>query len=165
MSKILKSFKCAIKGILYSIKNERNMRVHTVIAMYVVVFSFFFNLTPGKYCVLSLAISAVIIAEMFNSAIEGLLDIMSKEYSPSARAIKDIAAGAVLVASGFSVIIGFALFNNLNTYKYILTFLCNHPVALTTLLISILLSWFYIFWGPAEIKNKIINLIFKIKKI
>ena len=163
MSRILKSFKCAIKGILYSIKNERNMRVHTVIAMYVIVFSLFFSLTPGRYCVLALTISAVIIAEMFNSAIEGLLDIISKKYNSTAGAIKDIAAGAVLVASGFAVIIGFTLFNNLNIYKYIWVFFCSHPVALAALLVSILLNWFYVFWGPVEIKNKIINLIFKIK--
>ena len=161
MSRIIKSFKCAIKGILYSIKNERNMRVHTVIAVYIVAFSFFFNLSFVKYSVLALVISSVFITEMLNSAIEGLLDIISKEYNSAAKIIKDIAAGAVLVASGFAVIVALLLFSNWHIYSHIWMFFHQRPVAIILFLTSVLLSYFYVFLGPVEIKNKIKNLISK----
>ena len=97
--RILKSFKYAIRGIIYTIRNERNMRVHSVVSLCVIFLSFFFNLSAEKYCILGLVISFVIVSEVINSSLESLIDLCAKDYNSIAKAAKDMAAGAVLIAS------------------------------------------------------------------
>jgi len=109
--KILKSFKCAAKGTLYTIKNERNMRIHTVISFYVLLFSLFFHLSFVKYAVLFLTIGSVLTLEMINTSIEAIIDICSAEYNSVARIAKDIAAGAVMVSSVVAAFIGIMIFS------------------------------------------------------
>lgn len=160
---IFKSLKFALNGILYVIKNERNMRFHMVISVYVFVFSLFFSMSTWKYVVLMLIISSVMILEMLNSSLENLVDLCSKEYNTSAKIAKDIAAGAVLVMCFVSVIIGLIFFTELEAYVRIWFFVCKYPVVIILFVIFSYVSCEYVFLGPTEIKNKLKKIVYKFK--
>lgn len=106
-----KTFKNARKGMRLAIKSECNIRVHLIIALLVITTAFYFNFSALKICILILAISFVISAEMMNSAIEFALDsVYHNKYSRMVGIAKDIAAGAVMVATFAAVLIGILLF-------------------------------------------------------
>ena len=77
-----KSFKYAFRGIIYCINNERNMRIHTVAALYVLFFSFFFEMSRLSYAAVFIAISMVISAELFNTVAEELSDVAAASFNP-----------------------------------------------------------------------------------
>lgn len=151
---ILKSFKNALRGIIYTLKNERHMRFHIVASLAVLLFSLFFSLSIEKYCILFLTIASVIVSEFFNTAIEHVVDIESENYSVMAKAAKDIAAGAVLVSACFAVLIGIFLFSDFSCYLSMLLFFLFHPFLFLALILFGFFSYFYIVWGPVEMKNK-----------
>lgn len=105
------TFKNARKGMRLTLKSERNIRVHFFIAALVLVSACCLNFSITKFCILLLAISAVISAEMFNSAIEFSLDaIFHNKYCRMVGMAKDIAAGAVMVVTIMAVMVGVLLF-------------------------------------------------------
>ncbi len=140
----LRGFKYAFCGIIHCIKNERNMRFHTVAALYVLVFARFFDFSREDYILLLLTIGGVISAEMFNTAIEELCDKVSPEYHPLIKFSKDCAAGAVLVLAIFAAVTGFILFGNINGLLSMYNFYITHPINLSLLIISAILSLFFI---------------------
>lgn len=108
--KQLKSFTFAWKGILTCAGHEQNITFHLVAAIVVVVGGFFFNITHTEWMVVMLCIGTVITAELFNSAIERLVDLVSPEWQKIAGEVKDIAAGAVLVTAITAAIVGLIVF-------------------------------------------------------
>ncbi len=102
--------KNALNGIIHAFKTERNLRIDYIIGLLVFVFSLFFDFTKTEYICLILTIGFVIFAEMINSTVEYIVDLITEEYNLKAKAAKDIAAGAVLVSSGISVIVAYFLF-------------------------------------------------------
>ncbi len=140
----LRGFQYAFSGIIHCIKNERNMRFHTVAALYVLVFARFFDFSKDEYILLLLTISTVISAEMFNTALENLCDKVSKEFHPLIKSAKDCAAGAVLILAIFAVVIGIILFGNINGIISMYNFYITHPINLLLLTISAVLSVLYI---------------------
>lgn len=153
--RILKSFKYAIRGILYCLRNERNMRFHAVVALYIMIFSRFFELSRESFLLLILTISAVMTAEMVNTAIEGISDIVASDYNTMAKVVKDLAAGAVMVSAIFSVIIGLMMFNDLNAYIRIWNYFYIHPLMFLLFSLSIACSIIYVYIGTNGIKNKL----------
>jgi diacylglycerol kinase (ATP) len=107
---LMKAFNCAIDGIIYTFKHERNMKVHYLVAVLVLISSLFFDFTKQEMLLLLFAISLVVISEMFNTAVEKAVDIITDEYHPLAKIAKDVAAGAVLIATLNSVVVGYILF-------------------------------------------------------
>lgn len=152
---IIKSFKYAIKGIIYAIKNERNMRIHTVASFCVFLFSLFFDLNSEKYILLLLTCSLVIISELINTAFENLIDICATDYNSKAKAAKDIAAGFVFLAAFSAVVVGILIFKDIKGYINLWNFLCAFPWIIVPVGFLGVLLYFYIFMGPTEIKNKI----------
>lgn len=151
---IIKSFKYAIKGIIYAIKNERNMRIHTVASFCVFIFSLFFELNFEKYIFLFFTCAFVMVCELINSALENLIDICASDYNSKAKAAKDISAGAVLLSSGLAVVVGVFIFKDVRGYINLWNFLYEFPwIVIPVAMIAVLL-YFYIFMGPVEIKNK-----------
>lgn len=120
------------------------MRFHTVAALYVLVFARFFDFSREDYILLLLTIGGVISAEMFNTAIEELCDKVSPEYHPLIKFSKDCAAGAVLVLAIFAAVTGFILFGNINGLLSMYNFYITHPINLSLLIISAILSLFFI---------------------
>jgi diacylglycerol kinase (ATP) len=104
------SFYYAIRGVLRSLKNERNLRIHFFAVAYVLYFSRYFQLEPLEYAVLFLALGSVLVCELVNTAIESAINLYSDSYNNYAEFAKDAAAGAVLVSAAVSVAVGVALF-------------------------------------------------------
>ena len=105
------TFKNARKGFRLVFKSEVNIRVHLLIAILVLMAAYFFKFTAIEYCMLLVAIAMVIISEMFNTAVEFALDsVYHNKYSRMVGMAKDISAGAVMIASVVSALIGIILF-------------------------------------------------------
>ena len=100
---------------------------------------------------------------MFNSAVENLIDLCAKEYNATAKAAKDIAAGAVIILAFASVAVGLILFTQEQAYTKLWAFFCVYPVAFVAFIFSVFASYFYVFVGPAELRNKLKNAFRKLK--
>ncbi len=108
--KRIKSFKFAFKGIRYLIGTQHNMWIHLTAALIVVAVGFYFSISTVEWVLVSLTIGMVFTAEAFNTAIELLVDKISPQFHPLAGRIKDVAAGAVLIAAVVAVVAGFLIF-------------------------------------------------------
>lgn len=105
-------FRSAWSGVITSLRTERNLRVHVAAAILVILAALFFRLPVRDLALLLLVISVVITAELLNTAIEAAVDLATPEWHRLAKIAKDAAAGAVLVAAAFAVLIGILLFYN-----------------------------------------------------
>ena len=103
----VESLNCAIEGILWAVKSERHLRYHFVAALAVLLLALFFRVTALEFFLLVLAAMLVIFAELINTAIEVVVDLVTSEYHELAKRAKDIAAGAVLVTSVGAAILGY----------------------------------------------------------
>ena len=108
--KIINSFKYAIEGFVSSFKTERNMKIHIMAMIIVIALGIFMKLNKIEWCIITIAIVIVISAELFNTAIETVVDIAMPEINPKAKFAKDVAAGAVLIFAISSAIIGLIIF-------------------------------------------------------
>lgn len=90
--------------------SERNFRFHLFAMVVVIIAGFLTGISANEWTILLLAIAAVLSLEMTNSAIERVVDLVTDEFHPLAKRAKDLAAGAVLIAAIFSVIIGLIIF-------------------------------------------------------
>jgi len=105
----LESANYAIDGILQAAKTQRHVRYHLFSAVAVLLLSYILGINRMEFLIISLAVIAVLLAELFNTAIETVVDILSPERNEKARIAKDIAAGAVLVTAFGAVIIGYSI--------------------------------------------------------
>lgn len=103
-------FSFAWNGIVVIIKTERNFQIHLFAALIVIAVGFVLHLSVLEWAVIVLVIGFVLVAELVNSAIEKMLDYIKPEIHPSAKIIKDVAAGAVLITAIIAVIIGLLIF-------------------------------------------------------
>jgi diacylglycerol kinase (ATP) len=109
--KLFESFNAAIEGFFYVIKTQRNMRIHFLLGIFILLLGIFLNFTPQEMMTLILTIALVLSAEMINTAVELIVDIIVKmEFHPIARIIKDVSAGAVLLTAIAATIVGYLLF-------------------------------------------------------
>ena len=106
----LRSFIYAFNGLKYIIRSQHNFRIHLAIGFIVIISGLCANINSTEWCILILTIGLVISMEAINTAIEKLVDFISPDYQKQAGVIKDVAAGAVLIAAITSVIIGIILF-------------------------------------------------------
>jgi diacylglycerol kinase (ATP) len=109
-SSLLQSFNYAFDGIIHVVRTQRNMKIHVGLAIFVLVAAFFFNLDRLSIVALFVAISFVFITEMLNTALEYAIDIFTSRYDPLAKLTKDIAAGAVLVATMNALVVAYLVF-------------------------------------------------------
>lgn len=107
---IADSFNAAIEGFLFVVKTQRNMRIHFLLAVLVLLFGIYLNFTRVELIMLLLTSSIVLITEMINTAMEIVMDYVEASHSQWVKVVKDITAGAVLVASISAVIVGYFLF-------------------------------------------------------
>lgn len=108
--KLINSFKYAIEGFVSSFKTERNMKIHILAMILVIVAGIYLELTVMEWCIIAFAIALVIGAELFNTAIETIVDMVSPEKNPKAKLAKDISAAAVLALSVGAAIVGGLIF-------------------------------------------------------
>jgi diacylglycerol kinase (ATP) len=108
---LLESFNYAVEGIIHVLRTHRNMRIHFAAAAIVLVLALWVGVSRLELVVLLLAIAFVLIAEMVNSAIEAAIDVATSSFDPLAKLAKDIAAGAVLIASINAIAVGYLVFS------------------------------------------------------
>jgi len=106
----LKSFVYAFNGIVKTMKSEHNFLIHLMVMFLVIVFGFVFQVTKTEWVLLVLSIGFVLTAEIFNSAIEVLTNLVSPEQNSKAGLTKDMAAGAVLISAITAAIVGLIIF-------------------------------------------------------
>ncbi|HIZ56244.1 MAG TPA: diacylglycerol kinase family protein [Firmicutes bacterium] len=147
---LMKSFVYAFRGIVFCIRNERNMRIHLFAALSVGLFSLKFGLTRTEYALLCLTVGSVIVCEMVNTAIEALVNLETSAYNQFARIAKDVAAGAVLVAAIAAAGTGFALFFRFPKLTDVLTDIFSVPWMILFVVGWLILGIFFIFFMPSR---------------
>lgn len=103
---LLRSFHNALAGIWYVIRTQRNAQIHLLIATLVIMGGAFLRLSLTHWAILTLTIGLVMAAEIFNTALEALVDLISPDFHPLAKITKDTAAGAVLILTIVAAIVG-----------------------------------------------------------
>ena len=106
----LDSFRYAVEGIVHVFRTQKHMRFHFLTLVLVLILGMLYRLQRAEMAVLFVVVSGVLIAEMFNTAVESVVDMVTQAYHPLAKLAKDIAAGAVLIAAINAVIVGAVLF-------------------------------------------------------
>ncbi|HSK48586.1 MAG TPA: diacylglycerol kinase [Coriobacteriia bacterium] len=104
---ILWSFNYAIEGMVWTLRTQRNMRVHLTLAVLVALGSLFLGVSRMQLVAVVFAISLVFVTELLNTAIEAAVDVATERYDPLAKVAKDVAAGAVLVAAINALIVAY----------------------------------------------------------
>jgi diacylglycerol kinase (ATP) len=107
---LVASFNFAFEGLIYVVRTQRNMRVHFVAALLVLLAGLQVGVSRVELLLLMLASSFVLVAEMVNTAIEKAIDVATGSFDPVARVAKDVAAGAVLVAAVNAAFVGYLVF-------------------------------------------------------
>lgn len=105
----VKSANFAIEGILHAAKTQRHLRYHFYSAAAVLIISYILGVSRTEFLIIALSVIAVLLSEMFNTAIEAIVDIISPEHSEKARIVKDIAAGAVFVTAFGVAVVGYII--------------------------------------------------------
>jgi diacylglycerol kinase (ATP) len=104
---VFQSFNYAFEGVIHALRTQRNMRIHFAIAATVLVLALIYDVTRLELIALMISIAFVLIAEMVNTAVEATIDLSTPSFDPLAKVAKDMAAGAVLIASVNAVAVGY----------------------------------------------------------
>ncbi|MBV4419368.1 diacylglycerol kinase [Clostridium tyrobutyricum] len=110
VKKLLDSFNYAIEGIIYSVRTQRNMRIHMLAALFILTLCFFYDLSKIEILSITITITMVIMAELFNTAVEFAIDATTNYYHPLVKLAKNAAAGGVLVTAVNAVLVGYIIF-------------------------------------------------------
>jgi diacylglycerol kinase (ATP) len=114
---LLDSFNYAFEGIIHVLRTQRNLRIHFLIAIVVIAAAAALGVGRLELMSLLLAIAFVLVAEMVNSAIEGAIDVSTTSFDPNAKLAKDVAAGAVLIASVTALAVGYLVFSHAAAHR------------------------------------------------
>lgn len=155
--KLFKSFFYAFRGIISTVNTERNMRIHITCIIYMFGFLLlgdFFTLTKGDWCALLIACALVLSGEVINTAIENVVDMVTKDYNEYAKKAKDAASGAVLINAIFAVIIGLVVLLQPDAFKAMFAYFKENIMMLALLVLSIIPATLFIFFGIPFKKKK-----------
>lgn len=108
--KFIKSFRYALEGIRLAINSDQNVRFHILAGCLAISLAFLLQISRIEFLMILLAIFFVVMAEMVNTAIEEMTNLIKKEHSREAQIAKDIAAGSVFIAALFSVVVALLVF-------------------------------------------------------
>jgi diacylglycerol kinase (ATP) len=106
----IRSFGYAFAGIFHAFRTQPNARIHLVVAVVAIACGLLLKISLSEWCFVTVAIAVVFAAELFNTAMERMVDMMSPERREAAGRIKDLSAGAVLIVSIMAVILGCMIF-------------------------------------------------------
>ena len=119
MRKLRESFNHAIDGVIDAVRTQRNMKIHIISAMAVLIACFFFDISKAEFLALAITITMVITAELVNTAVEAVVDLNTNYYHPLAKVAKNTAAGAVLVTAINALLVGYIVFwDKLSNFSY-----------------------------------------------
>ncbi len=117
-SRFIDSLNCAIDGVLYATGTQKHMRNHFLTALAVLIGSLFLKVTPVEFMLLAISISFVLFAELMNTAIEVVVDMVTTDFHPMARIAKDVAAGSVLLSVAGALVTGYLILSHYLFPKY-----------------------------------------------
>ncbi len=115
----LESFNAAIEGIILATKTEKNMKIHFSVALAAIILALFLKVSKIDVLFVLVSVFFVLFAETLNTSIEYLADFISKEHSEEIAAVKNLAAGAVLLSAFGSFVVGYIIFSK---YLYYLIY-------------------------------------------
>lgn len=153
MGAFFRAFVYAAKGVGLAVREERNFRFHLCAGFYVFLFSFFFGLGPLEYCLLVVLVGGVLALELLNSALERAVAQPEPHRYELAGAVKDMAAGAVLVFCIGAALCGFLLFGKWAVWRGIFAFFLANPLLLVLLLLSLAAAGWFVFGYQPGKKN------------
>jgi diacylglycerol kinase len=110
MKRLIRSFGFAFKGLRYAAATQPNFRIHLVWAFIAVMLGFALHIAFAEWQWIMLAIALVLVIELLNTGIETLTDLVSPDYNEMAGRVKDVCAGAVVIAALFALITGIVIF-------------------------------------------------------
>lgn len=153
----LNGFKYAIEGIVHVFRTQRHMRFHFLTLVMVLVVSLAFELKREEILILLFTITLVLTAEMINTAIEAVVDLVTQTYHPLAKFAKDIAAGAVLITTVNALAVGILLFFGGDRLQSLGDDIGLHrPDIVTVMVVAlVLLMTMIVMWKVAGQKGKI----------
>lgn len=106
MHRLIRSFSYAFAGLGHGLRTQRNLRIHVLVTIAVIAAGLLLQLSTSEWAILVVTIMIVMAAELFNTALEALIDRVGPEYHPLSKVAKDTAAGAVLIGAIGAVIVG-----------------------------------------------------------
>ena len=115
---LIEAFGFAISGIKTAIMLNRNFKIHLIFAVLVIISCFVLGLTNSEIAIIIMVVSLVLGVEMINTAIEEVVDLVTKDYREEAKYAKDVSAGMVLIVAIGSFVVGLYIF-----LPHVLTFL------------------------------------------
>lgn len=110
IKKLLRSFGYAFKGLAYATVSQLNFRIHLFATLVAVAMGIWLHLTSAQWLWVSASIALVLLTEVFNTMIETLVDLVSPGYNEKAGRVKDMSAGAVVIAACFAVVVALVIF-------------------------------------------------------
>ena len=110
MKKLIRSFGFAFKGVAYATSSQLNFRIHLGATVLAVLTGYLLHISTSEWLWIALSITLILVTEIFNTMIETLTDLVSPGYNEKAGRIKDMSAGAVVIAALFALITGGVIF-------------------------------------------------------
>ena len=150
---LMQSFRYAGQGFLYCINNERNMRIHLSAFVILSVFSQDYGLNRLEYLLFAIVCGLVIFAEMVNTSVEAIIDLVAPSYRPLAKIAKDVAAAAVLLTAMLAVLVGIGLYGDLGRLHQALLYILHQPFRLALYPAMLLLAFLFVFYGGGIISK------------
>lgn len=150
MKGLFKSFVYAGNGIIWCLKNERNMRAHFSLCVYMYTYLLaydFFVLTKTEWAIILLCNALVFSLEIVNTAVEKAVDLATETKNSLAKISKDAAAGAVLVSAIFSVIVGIVILFQPDAFRAMAEYYRERIYLLVILAISLVVTFAFIIKG------------------
>lgn len=158
MKEFCKGFVYAFCGICRTFWEEKNMRFHFVLSVYMYCYLLiydFFTLSKGDWIAIVLATALVFAAELINTAVEKTVDLCTDEFHPLAKFAKDASAGAVLVCAIGAVVIGVVVLWQPEAFEKMFAYYKTHILMFIILLLSVAASVFFVLRTPKNLlKNK-----------
>lgn len=156
MKAFIKGFGYAFRGIAFGVINERNMRFHVSIFIYMMFFLLhydFFEVSKTQFAILLMMSSLVMAGELFNTGIERAADAATLEKNEFVKIAKDAAAGAVLVLAIFSVAVGIIILYQPSAFTEMFCYFKNNPLYIAVLAVTLILDGIFILSCPKKIIN------------
>jgi len=139
------SFHAAASGIAYTVRHERNMRIHTCIAAYVIFFGILGKVSAACWALFFLCFAAVMSAELVNTALERLCDVVEPEFNRAIGVIKDVASGAVLVSAACAAVAGLCVFLSPDVFWCIMNNLAERVWLWAVIALSLPIALLFVF--------------------
>ncbi len=154
-TRFIDSANCAIDGIIYTARTQKHMRWHFVAALALLLAVLFLRVSPLEFTMLTISVCFVLFAELLNTAVEAVVDMVSPGFHPLAKTAKDVAAGGVLVAAIGAAVMGYLILSRyiFPTYKETLRMM-GTPTEMGTLVALLMVVITVIFLKALSGKGK-----------